>query len=173
MQKHARAALPKMFLENFRRTRITAVFPFFFLVQKTKLVSPFESIIYLFVFSEHFLTSQTSQKYFCSSVCLSIIYCGLSLAGMHTYIHLMEFLSTNWQYLYPEFANIQQRIMMTCASFVQMAEILYFVMDAQGLSTEVQYNIMGIRYNYSFSPYCLYKRWFLFLVCFSIWSDPL
>lgn len=61
----------------------------------------------------------------------------LILAAMHTYIPLMACLSTNWQYLCQGVASIRPRIMMTCASFVQMAGILFFVMDALGPSTEV------------------------------------
>lgn len=71
-------------------------------------------------------------------------FCFYFLAAMHTFTHLMACLSTSWQYLCREVGNIHPRITMTCASFVQMVGILCFVMDAQGLSTEVKFMILTI-----------------------------
>lgn len=79
----------------------------------------------------------------------------LILAAMHTYIPLMACLSTNWQYLCQGVASIRPRIMMTCASFVQMAGILFFVMDALGPSTEV--------YLKFFFSFCLTQNYYFWL----------
>jgi hypothetical protein len=57
----------------------------------------------------------------------------------------MVYRSMTWQFLSQKVGSILLRIMMTSASFVQMAGIFCFVMDAQGPSIKVNVNSKGYK----------------------------
>ncbi len=64
------------------------------------------------------------------------------LIGSYAYIYTSNGVSLmNWRYHSQKAASILPRIMITCASFVQMVGIFCFVMDAQGPSTKVKYKL--------------------------------